>query len=303
MIPAFPDFKIVSMSDKGAVEGHTHRFAPYSDFNFTSLWAWDASGERMISELNGNLVVRFTDYDTREPFLSFLGTHATEDTARMLIAFCQTSGLPTTLRLMPELSVKDMRPSVLTVEEDRANHDYIYTAHDLGGFHGRRYHSKKNNLNRFRSDHDDARLRMINLGDQAEQLQILEALKLWAATKKPADNSEHELSHERSAIERLCLTANSHELVATVLLSRATMLAFSIDEILPDNYSICHFAKSDSRFRGALEFLTHAKAGNFTARGGVFINLEQDLGIENLRRSKLSFRPHSFLKKYRVALA
>lgn len=75
MIPQFPEFKIVEVGDREAVESHTHRYPPYSDFNFTSLWAWDTSNERMISELNGNLVVRFTDYATNEPFLSFLGTN------------------------------------------------------------------------------------------------------------------------------------------------------------------------------------------------------------------------------------
>ncbi len=82
MIPQFPDFKHVEVDDREAVEAHTHRYEPYSDFNFTSLWAWDTSGERMISELNGNLVVRFTDYSTHEPFLSFLGDSQTEHTAK-----------------------------------------------------------------------------------------------------------------------------------------------------------------------------------------------------------------------------
>jgi hypothetical protein len=110
MIPAFPDFKKVEVTDREAVEAHTHKYEPYSDFNFISLWAWDTSGERMISELNGNLVVRFTDYSTNEPFLSFLGTNETEHTARTLIDYCKENGLPTTLKLMPEISVKNIRP-------------------------------------------------------------------------------------------------------------------------------------------------------------------------------------------------
>src|SRR3989338_2938897 len=56
MIPQFPQFKRVEITDREAVEAHTHKYEPYSDFNFTSLWAWDTNGERMISELNGNLV-------------------------------------------------------------------------------------------------------------------------------------------------------------------------------------------------------------------------------------------------------
>ena len=36
-------------------------------------------------------------------------------------------------------------------------------------------------------------------------------------------------------------------------------------------------------------------------RGVQMLNFEQDLGIPNLRQAKLGFRPHSFLKKYRVS--
>src|SRR3989338_9883206 len=139
MIPQFPQFKRVEITDREAVEAHTHKYEPYSDFNFTSLWAWDTSGERMISELNNNLVVRFTDYSTHEPFLSFLGANENEHTARTLIDYCKTEGLPTTLKLVPEVSVKEMRPSVMRVEEDRDNFDYIYSVPKLAAMRGSEY--------------------------------------------------------------------------------------------------------------------------------------------------------------------
>src|SRR3989344_1777498 len=119
MILQFPEFRVVEVNDREAIESHTKQFFPYSDFNFTSLWAWDTSGERMISELNSNLVVRFTDYSTHEPFFSFLGIRETEHTARTLIDYAKAEGITPELRLMPEISVRDMRTSVLKVEEDR----------------------------------------------------------------------------------------------------------------------------------------------------------------------------------------
>lgn len=92
-IPRFPIFKSLTISDRLAVEKLLEPFPPYSDFNFTSLWAWDTSEERMISELNGNLVVRFTDYGTNAPFLSFLGVNKTIDTANMLFDYCGANDL------------------------------------------------------------------------------------------------------------------------------------------------------------------------------------------------------------------
>lgn len=73
MIPEFPQFKVLELSDKGDIEVFTKKFPPYSDFNFVSMWSWDIKGDMRISQLNDNLVVRFTDYLTGNPFFSFFG--------------------------------------------------------------------------------------------------------------------------------------------------------------------------------------------------------------------------------------
>lgn len=73
MIPEFPQFKLIELSDKGSVEKVTQKYLPYSDFDFISMWCWNIKGKIKISKLNNNLVVRFTDYLSGNPFFSFLG--------------------------------------------------------------------------------------------------------------------------------------------------------------------------------------------------------------------------------------
>lgn len=85
MIPEFPEFKKLELSDKKDIEQFTSKFPPYSDFNFVSMWSWDIKGEMRVSQLNDNLVVRFTDYLTGEPFYSFLGNNKVNDTAEKLL--------------------------------------------------------------------------------------------------------------------------------------------------------------------------------------------------------------------------
>jgi len=302
MIPAFPQFKKVEVSDRQDVEAHTHTYDPYSDFNFTSLWAWDTSEERMISELNGNLVVRFTDYSTHEPFLSFLGSNETEHTARTLIDYFKAEGLPTTLRLMPEVSVRGMRPSVLRVEEDRDNFDYVYSIAKLATLRGGEYMSKRGRANKFRRECPDVIVESVDLADTDAQSSILRVVDVWEK-KKINDAKKYEIEHERIAIMRLCETAHSHELVATAIFLHREMLAFSIDEILPNEYSICHFWKADTSRAGAFDFLMQEKAKHLETFGVQYINYEQDLGTHALRTAKSSYRPTHFLKKYMVCFA
>ena len=45
MLPEFPQFKKLELSDKEEVEKFTSKFPPYSDFNFVSMWSWDIKGE------------------------------------------------------------------------------------------------------------------------------------------------------------------------------------------------------------------------------------------------------------------
>src|SRR3989339_2014388 len=156
MIPIFPNFKKLELSDKKDVEKFTSKFPPYSDFNFTSLWAWDTNGERMISVLNGNLVVRFTDYNTCEPFFSFLGINKTEHTARELIRFAEKSGISPILRFISEESVKDLQKSDFLVEEDRDNFDYIFSTSRLSAFSGIKYKTKRHGVNKFLTSYPNA---------------------------------------------------------------------------------------------------------------------------------------------------
>ena len=73
MIPEFPQFKPLTLSDKEGIERITQKYPPYSDFNFMSMRSWDIKGKIKISKFNNNLVARFTDYLKGNPFFSFLG--------------------------------------------------------------------------------------------------------------------------------------------------------------------------------------------------------------------------------------
>ena len=79
------------------------------------------------------------------------------------------------------------------------------------------------------------------------------------------------------------------------------MIGFSIDEIVPHSIRYITFFKADNSFKGISEFLNEKVAQYLVVHDVVLWNWQQDLGIEDLRRSKMSYRPVNFLKKYRVS--
>ena len=103
MPPLFPKFKPLEFTDKVEMEAITSKFDPYSDFNFTSLFSWNTQEEIQIAQLNGNLVVEFTDYICGEHFFSFIGDQDIEKTANQLLNFSQGKEFIQELRLIPQI--------------------------------------------------------------------------------------------------------------------------------------------------------------------------------------------------------
>src|SRR3990167_9661654 len=183
MIPEFPEFKKLELSDKEDVEVFTKKFPPYSDFNFVSMWSWDIKGEMRLSQLNNNLVVRFTDYLTGDPFFSFLGDNEVNDTIKKLLEFSKSEGLRIKLKLIPECSIKNADITKYNIKEDEDNSDYIYNVQLISEYKGASFSDKRNNVNHFVKSFPKIYVELLNLKDPATQKNILKLDKEWLANK------------------------------------------------------------------------------------------------------------------------
>ena len=79
--------------------------------------------------------------------------------------------------------------------------------------------------------------------------------------------------------------------------------AFVIIEILQRNYGIIHFKKAILSFAGITEYLVQQTALYLQRLGCQYINGEQDLGLDGLRKSKTLYRPQNYLKKYTISVS
>ncbi len=272
MIPQFPRFKSVELSDRADVEAHTNLFEPYSDFNFNCLWAWDADRKRAVSELNGNLVVKFTDYRTHEPFLSFLGSHDCESTTRTLIDYCEANDFSTTLRLMPDVSISGISPKAFTIEESRGDFDYILSTKELALLPGDRFSPKRGSANRFWRENPGAKLEHIDASDVKVQEQILKIIHTWEHHKNTLGKN-YEIAHELAATKRLFECDCLDSLLCVGLFSEEVMLGYSIAEKLPNGYALGHFWKSDISYKGVTEALMQGQAKYLVSLQIAYLNL------------------------------
>lgn len=184
------------------------------------------------------------------------------------------------------------------ITADRDSFDYVYDAASLISLSGRKYHSKKNHLNSFRKEYPEAEYRPI-----CEDIVMRIKLNLNAWNKQRA--SEHPddpfIPLERQAILEVLNNFSDFHLKGGALLLGNRVIAFTFGEQLNSDTAVIHVEKADPEIRGAYPainqgFVEHAWSDM------KYINREEDMGIEGLRKAKESYKPVKMIEKYNAVL-
>jgi uncharacterized protein len=300
MLPQFPKFKELELSDAEDVQRYTARYAPFSDFNFACLWSWNIESRVLLSELNGNLVVRLGDYVNGEVFYSFLGDSRVNDTVEALIDLSCRENLEPRLQLVPEVAAGQLDPDRFAVTEDDRHADYILMVDRLCTYQGSRLASKRNEVRKFLRLCPQTRFETLDLDDAAIIEQCQRLFRRWNAQRGAPHDPD--TGREFKAFDR-CLKSQSHfPLIGAGIFADDELVALSILEIVDNKYAFTHFEKADiANFPGIGSFLNQQVASLLAARGIEYINIEQDLGIAGLRMSKRSYFPCGYLRKFSVS--
>jgi len=290
----------LELSDEADIEAITGRFLPYSDFNFVSMWSYDLKGEMRIAELNGNLVVRFSDYLTEEPLYSFIGDAKVTETAQALLELSGKEGLEQKLQLVPEVTAKLIDPGLLSVEEERNHFDYILSLEKLGDFEQSRLNGHASFKRRFLEQYPQSEAKILELNTVEHRVEVMSLTTIWIENK--AKQTKSFLNHLEEAVKRFLVIHDLHNqnLVSIGISLEGKLIAFTINELVNADYAVCHFMKGDNSHKGIYSHLVSESAKALLQRGCKYVNFEQDLGLLNLRQSKKTFEPVDFLKKYSV---
>lgn len=300
MIPQFPSSKKLELTDKDEIENFTRNFPPYSDYNFVSLYSYDTQNTIELSYLNDNLVILFEDYISAEPVYSFLGANNFIDTSEQLLNMAEKMNIVRQLKLVPEgnFGGGPKEISGFQVIEDPDNFDYILSVEKLSNLAGGEFQDKRNLYNRFHLENPDAEIRVLNLSDDNVQKEIIQLFNIWVERKQ---KSKEETQHEETAIRRLLDASSYFNLVAIGIYKQNKLISFAIAEIVNNNFSVFHFVKADTQYKGNFETIYNALAKELLKAGSLYVNYEQHLGIENLKKSKELWRPVDYLKKYIIS--
>ncbi|MBI3983975.1 DUF2156 domain-containing protein [Candidatus Microgenomates bacterium] len=294
MLKQFPHFSEFSLSVRGEIETLSAAYKPYSDFNFVSLYSWDVDRSTAVSVLNSNLVIRLSDYISGRPIYSILGKNDIPASAMTLLE----SGAK--LRLIPEIVVKRLRQDTrFSIRQDRGAFDYTYLVSELASFAGPKNKRHRNQARKFQKSYAD-RIKTATTKTLSTPLrnQLNAVVVDWFAKSPNRNRSQN----EETAINRLLHKFNKLGLLLTIVYVDNTVVAFSINQLLPHGYAICHFEKARLIHPHIYTHLINQTAQVLQKKQIKYLNWEQDLGIPGLRLSKMRYHPRRYLKKYSVNL-
>ncbi len=214
-------------------------------------------------------------------------------------------------------SGKESAEPVLHFENNRGDSDYVYSAEALATLAGNQYRKKRNHVSRFNRTYGQFELQEITAENAGVALEIEKSwLKSVAGDSacEPtceceeaarAECSEDELSRmaEYCAIVEALENFDALGMKGAVLYVEGKPVGMTMaSEIAPGAWDI-HFEKVIGEYadNGGYAVINKMFAERLVAAGANFINREEDIGLEGLRKAKLSYYPLTILDKTHVS--
>ncbi len=178
---------------------------------------------------------------------------------------------------------------------DRADADYIYLQKNLAELHGDILQKKKNHVSKFLHTYENQwTFKTYPENDIFQDILVTE--QKWLEEKNV--QTEPSLLQEQTLIQKTCENAAKLKIRAAVLYVNSTPIAMTMASPINNTVLDIHFEKALSPFstNGA-----YAAINNFFAKSApdfLYFNREEDLGIEGLRKAKLSYKPEILLDKF-----
>ena len=225
-----------------------------------------------------------------------------KETIEVCRGMFREKGQPMCMGLVPETIapvLKEAYGDEVELEESRDDADYIYLKDDLVNLSGRKYHQKKNHLNYFLRNteftYEEATPEMV-----PEIMEYILGKNEYKLGETPEEWKEI-LEMENIAIEEM-LSFVGKGLLSGIIRIEGEIVAVTFGEFAKTNSKekvLVHVEKADDRIRGLYQAINNEFCKRLPEET-VYINREEDMGLENLRQTKLSYRPISLSMKYRV---
>ena len=295
-LPQFPEFRSVCLSDKEYLDEAFRAFQPeISELTFTNLFMFRHVHDYQLSERRGSIIIFAKSYSDEPYFMPPIGGADIPLTLEDLLEFLRKAGEKPVIELVCKGFIDKYIAGndKYSFELDEDDSDYLYKTRDLVELAGRKYHDKKNLLNRFvRTYRHEYRTLTDDMVPDAKDL-----VQRWCQEKCSCDIPS---TFGETEATMLALDYFDHlSIKGGAVFVDGKIEAIALGEELNKDTAVVHVEKANSEYSGLYQYIS----SRFLAHefpDYKYVNREQDLGEPNLKKSKQSYNPIKMIDKYRV---
>lgn len=212
--------------------------------------------------------------------------------------FNEELGYPLVINLADEYAVQylNLPEDKYLVEEQVDSKDYLYEGNAMRTLAGKKLHKKKNRVNAFKREYDGRyEYRRLCCSDSHV---VWEFLDKWRLQK--GDDVEEHLDYEVRGIHDILKNCSDLFVRMGGVFIDGELEAFSIGSFNPvENMAVIHIEKANPEVNGLYQFINQQfLIEEFPDVD--WVNREDDMGLEGLKRAKASYYPADYARKYLV---
>lgn len=289
------EFKPVTLEDKTVYEHYlmdgNERGCEYS---FANLYLW---GRQTATILHDHLVL-FSQFNRRSVYPYPVGYGNKQAVLDAIIADAKERGIPcriTGLCATDKQTLEELYPGRFRFHSDRDAFDYVYSIDNLADLKGKKYQRKRNHYNRFR---DMFPTYTVTPLDEDNLLRVRQMVAKWYEDRL-RENPGGDYLMEQVALSKAFQHYRELCMEGLVLLDGEDVLAVTLGSRMSDSTFDVHFEKARWDVNGGYaaincEFARHIR-NNYPQIQ--FLNREEDMGLEGLRKAKQRYYPHHMIEK------
>lgn len=294
-IPEFPDLKPLTTDDYEMLAEHLGRAASTTcDLSPANIFIWRDCERPSITRVADSLCVLVEPHSLPAYFLEPVGGSRRVDAMRICLTRADC-----TSRCGKALAGA-LSPQEFDVRPLRDHFDYIYRTQALAELKGKKFDGKRNQIRKFTSNFPDYDFRALEHSQSGSAMALF---RKWGERRggaaAPADSPSFSYECQRHALERAFHDYERFGLVGGAIIVRGELQGFIIASMAAAGTAVVHFQYANAELSGIYQVLLRDACHHLFA-GCAHVNLEEDLGVAGLRRTKLSYLPLRFEEKYEV---
>ena len=292
-------FHPIALSDKCWIEKYFSRFDnPVCNYTFANLFLWKTIYRTECCDNSGFLLIRFYYADSDKcVYLEPIGEGNVSEILALLQDDARQMGQPLRMESLSREFVEKVKKlpvgGNLFFFKNRDVANYVYEAELLRTLAGKNLQAKRNHIRKFEQLYPDYTSRPLSADDARLALALFDQ---WEV-RKLDHNRQQQM--ERVMIESAFAHYNALGLEGLLLLVEGVVVAFTFGSRLNKDSFCVHVEKANSDFEGAFAIINKLMAQSLSS-SYKYINREEDMGNENLRKAKLSYHPALLLNNFQA---